>query len=97
MKIIMLKIYRRDDKKLLYEYYFISDEGSRILMYYFRNREDEEMILPALYAESESTIPLSNCHIIKSFSDDYSYMYCDITKEEQFDFIINELKKRNII
>ena len=66
----------------IYEYYFISDEGSRILMYYFRNREDEEMILPALYAESESTIPLSNCHIIKSFSDDYSYMYCDITKEE---------------
>jgi hypothetical protein len=64
------------------EYYFISDEGSRILMYYSRIHEDEEIKLPTLYADSNSTIPLSNCHFIEGMSDGFSYMYCDIAKEE---------------
>ena len=66
----------------IYEYYFISDEGSRILMYYYPNREDEEKILPTIYADFDLVNPLSNCHIIKGMSDGFSYVYCDITKEE---------------
>jgi hypothetical protein len=66
----------------IYEYYFISDEGSRILMYYYPNREDEEKILPTIYADFDLVNPLSNCHIIKGMSDDFSYVYCDITREE---------------
>lgn len=65
-----------------YEYYFISDKGSRILMAYYPNREIEEKKLPTIYADWDLKHTLSNCHFIKSFSDDYSYAYCDITKEE---------------
>ena len=64
------------------EYYFISDEGSRILMHYYPNREDEEKILPTIYADWDLENPLSNCNFIKDIYDGFSYVYCDITKEE---------------
>ena len=60
------------------EYYFISGEGSRILMAFSPSRTNEEIKLTNIYANSENDKPLKNCHIIEG----HPYMYCDITKEE---------------
>ena len=42
------------------EYYFVSDEGSRILMSFEPNRYDEKIILPTMYVGYDLNKPLSN-------------------------------------
>ena len=63
---------------LITEYYFVSEEGSRILMNFVPNNPNEETIIPNIYADWNVNKTLSNCQPIEGFS----YMYCDITKEE---------------
>ena len=60
------------------EYYFVSDEGSRILMSFRPNRYDEEIKFPTIYVGKNLNKSLSNCNIIEGFP----YAYCDISKEE---------------
>ena len=63
---------------LITEYYFVSEEGSRILMNFVPNNPNEEIIIPNIYADWNVSKKLSNCQPIEGFF----YMYCDITKEE---------------
>ena len=63
-------------------YLYVSQEGSKIvLLYYTDNLEiDDELIIPQIYANDNSSLPLRDCDYLE-FEDIY-FIYCDIKKDE---------------
>jgi interferon gamma-inducible protein 30 len=64
-------------------YLFVSEENSKILLYYASMRDYEKEISP-IYATADSKKPLSDCKIIVLF--DIEFAYCDIKANEVDDF-----------
>ena len=63
------------------KYYYISEEGSQILLGYESETIDEG--LPPIYANVLSQKPLSDCQKLKYNGSEYEYfVYCNIKKDE---------------
>ena len=83
---------------ILTENIYISQEGSKIVFYYYSDdmdKEDEdeyEPKIPPIYANENAAFQLSNCNYLL-IEGDY-FVYCDLKKEEIEDFndmyIIND-------
>ena len=73
---------------ILTENLYISQEGSKILFYYYSDdMEDEyenEPKIPPIYANENAKNPLSNCNYLV-IEEDY-FVYCDLNKDEIEDF-----------
>ena len=66
---------------LVYEEYFISQEGSKILFIHSFEASDDS--LPGIYKDSDLNYPMSNCHHLKTSTLlDVDLAYCEITKED---------------
>ena len=59
---------------------FVSQEGSKIILYYSNDEEDKEENIPSIYANENSTNPLSDCHYFKHDTDEF--VYCDLKQNE---------------
>ena len=60
--------------------YYISGEGSTIILRFRPQFENENQILPEIYANSSINTPLSDCHYLK-YNNDY-LIYCNIKSNE---------------
>ena len=67
----------------MYEYYyFISEEGSGIILYY-ESENDLGGLVSKIYPNENNEIALSNCTIIpEKTKKNYTYIYCRIKQEE---------------
>lgn len=62
------------------EDYYVSEEGSKIFLYFEALSEDDDDFVSQIYPNKQSTTPLSNCNIIKN--GNYSIVYCSLTNSE---------------
>ena len=63
------------------QYFYVSEEGSRIIFYYTANGGDES-ILPPIYPNINSEKPLNDCHYTPINNSEFNILYCDIKKDE---------------
>jgi C1A family cysteine protease len=65
------------------EDYYISEEGSKIILYFEALSEDDDQFVSLIYPNKKSTTPLSNCKIINTNDNDIPLVvYCDLTNSE---------------
>ena len=62
------------------EDYYVSEEGSRIFLYYEALSEEDNEFVSQIYPNKKSTTPLSNCKSIEK--EDYSIIHCSLTSKE---------------
>ena len=65
------------------EDYYISEEGSKIILYFEAYSDEDDNFVSLIYPNKKSTTPLSNCKAINiSDAEVQSIVYCDLTKSE---------------
>ena len=75
------KLYGLDELLPLYiDYFYISQEGSKILFLYFSQSDDDEPTIPPIYANIYAEKPLRDCNYIDF--EGYYFAYCDLKNDE---------------
>ena len=65
------------------EDYYVSEEGSKIFLYFEAISDEDDDFVSLIYPNKKSTTPLSNCKAINiSDAEVQSIVYCDLTKSE---------------
>ena len=65
------------------EDYYISEEGSKIILYFEAISDEDDDFVSLIYPNKDRTTPLSNCKIMRIYDVDVdSIVYCDLTKSE---------------
>ena len=65
------------------EDYYVSEEGSKIFLYFKAISDEDDDFVSLIYPNKKSTTPLSNCKAINiSDAEVQSIVYCDLTKSE---------------
>ena len=65
------------------EDYYVSEEGSKIFLYFKAISDEDDDFVSLIYPNKKSTTPLSNCKAINiSDAEVQLIVYCDLTKSE---------------
>ena len=65
------------------EDYYVSEEGSKIFLYFEAISDEDDDFVSLIYPNKKSTTPLSNCKAINiSDAEVQLIVYCDLTKSE---------------
>ena len=65
------------------EEYYISEEGSKIFLYFEPFSEEDDKFVSSIYPNKNSASPLSNCKLLRIGDVDIdSIVYCDLNKNE---------------
>ena len=60
--------------------FYISQEGSKIMFFYFSETEEDEPNIPPIYANKYADKPLNECDYF--YFMDYYFVYCNLKKDE---------------